>query len=73
MEGTEKVAKKKASLEDFRIVDRFIDIVAPEYEAERIPAIRKARRAWGRILLTLGSEDCIKKCAIQWEKKKSRS
>jgi len=45
---------RKATLEDFQIVDKFIDLIAPEYESKYSPEIRKARRAWGRILLTFG-------------------
>jgi hypothetical protein len=47
--------KEKASLEDFRIVDNFIDLLAPAYEGRNNPEIRKARKAWSKILLTFGS------------------
>ena len=45
---------REATLEDFQTVDKFIDLLAPEYESKYSPEIRKARRAWGRILLTFG-------------------
>ena len=45
---------KKPSPDDFRIVDNFIDSVAPESESKSNPDIKKARRAWGRILLSCG-------------------
>jgi len=45
---------RKATLEDFQIVDKLIDLLAPEYESRYSSEIRKARRAWGRILLTFG-------------------
>jgi len=45
-----KRRKVKASPDDFRIVDNFIDSLAPEYESKHNPEIMKARRAWGRIL-----------------------
>jgi len=43
---------KEATKEDFKIIDNFIDLVAPEYEAKYNESVEKIRRAWGRILLT---------------------
>ena len=40
--------------EDFHIVDDFIDSVSPAYEAENNRDIKRARRAWGKILLKYG-------------------
>ena len=38
--------KVKVSPTDFRIVNNFIDSVAPESESKSNPDIKKARRAW---------------------------
>jgi hypothetical protein len=42
------------SEEDFHIVDDFIDVLAPEYSSADNLEIKKARRAWGRILKKYG-------------------
>jgi len=44
---------RKATEEDFRVVDHFIDLLAPAYCDE--PEIKRGRKAWARILLTYGS------------------
>lgn len=36
-------------------MDNFIDLLAPAYEGRNNPEIRKARKAWSKILLTFGS------------------
>lgn len=51
--------KKKATQEDFETVDKIIDLLAPNYD--QTPEIQKARRAWGRILLTYGDTPHIEK------------
>ena len=43
---------KKATLDDFRIVDKFIDEMTPAWMDDQ--EVREVRRAWGRILLTYG-------------------
>jgi hypothetical protein len=48
------------NLDDFNLVDDFIDICLSAGEAELIPEAKKAREAWGRILSAFGKEDIIR-------------
>ena len=43
---------KKATIDDFRIVDKFIDEMTPAWRD--VEEVKEVRRAWGRILLTYG-------------------
>lgn len=50
---------KIPTLDDFNIVDKFIDICFSAGEAESIPEAKEARKSWGRILLTFGQKDIL--------------
>lgn len=49
-----RMKMRKPTVEDFKIVDKGIDSLIPEYESKGCLEIRKIRRAWGRILLYYG-------------------
>ena len=50
---------KIPTLDDFNIVDKFIDICFSAGEAEYIPEAKEARKSWGRILRTFGKQEIL--------------
>jgi hypothetical protein len=48
--------REKPTLEDFALVDDFIDENIPYSEASHDPELMAVRRAWGKILLYYGNE-----------------
>ena len=52
---------KIPTLDDFNMVDKFIDICFSAGEAESINEAKEARKSWGRILQTFGKQEIFDK------------